>query len=160
MGNPRKVHVGMKIMDYHRFYKRNGGIVNKTLFPKIFTDYCAALKAELLDTREVKLPRAFGLIRIIKFLPKLEMGEDGYLINHLPVNPKATHELWQRDPEAKEKRVLVRYRNTHADGYTFMIHWYRGNTKSIGIFTFKSNRILKRELSRKIINENYDAYIK
>lgn len=159
MGNPRKVQLGKKTSDYYKAYRKDGGIVKRDLYYKILTEYCQSLHDDLLAYREITLPQRFGKIRIIKFMPKLEVTEDGKIETNMLVNTKATNELWEKDPEAKEKKILVRFRNTHSNGYTFSIHWYKGKMVNIGVLKFKSNRNLKRELSRRIIEENYDAFI-
>lgn len=160
MGNPRKVHVGFKTQDYYRSYKEHGGSVNRTLYSKILSDYFKMMREELFERRLIVLPQMFGKIKIVKYLPKLDFDEAGNLVNRLPVNLRATHELWESNKEAKEKRILVRYRNTHTNGYTFKVHWSKGRMRFLGLFSFKPNRLLKRELSQKIMNDNYDAFIK
>lgn len=160
MGNPRKVHIGLTQKDYYKHYRANGGTVNRDLYPKVLNAYFASMKEDLFDRREITLPLKFGTLRIQKYQPELKFDDDGKLINKAAVDIASTHKLWERDPEAKEKRVLVRYRNLHSDGFIFKIHWVKGKIPNLFLFSHKKNRVLSRELAHKIKNENYDTYIR
>lgn len=158
MGNKRKTDVHLGMPEYYRFYRENDGKVNRKKYGEIVTDYLKLVKSEILLKKSFKLPEGVGTISIKKYKPKLEF-EDGKLINKLPVNIKATNDLWNSDPEAKASRILVRYRNKHTNGYVFHIKWYKGVFKHCGYYRFKAYRPFKRELVQKIKQGNFDSFL-
>lgn len=63
------------------------------------------------------LPYRMGELEIKKTKPEPYIDEEGRLINTLPINWKATKDLWEVDLEAKANKKLVRHLNKHTQGY-------------------------------------------
>ena len=102
------------------------------------------------------------MIGIRKFKPRLGIDDNGKLINKLPVNPRATRELWDSDPEAKKNKVYIRYTNKHSDGYVFTIHYfkkYKAKYKNKSVYKFEPVRSFTNNLAKKAKKGMLDAYL-
>ena len=89
---------------------------------------------------------------------------DGKLIHNIPIDWKATNELWKENPEAKKKKLLVRYNNSHTSGYVYMIYMkkFKAKVKKKVFYKFLPNRTFKRNLSKRIKDfdkDNFDAFL-
>ena len=103
-----------------------------------------------------------GKIELRKLKTEVKIAEDGSIINNLPVNWKATRELWAESESAKEKKTKIRYTNEHTEGYTFRIFYRtsKANFKNKSIYKMKLNRTLKRQLSQSIFAGRIDAFLR
>jgi len=89
---------------------------------------------------------------------------NGKLVNNIPIDWKATNELWEKDSEAKEKKILVRYNNSHTSGYVFRIYCkkFKSKVKKKNLYKFKPSRNFQRSLSKRIKDpnkDNFDAFL-
>ncbi|MGK0464766.1 hypothetical protein [Clostridium sp.] len=111
---------------------------------------------------EYFMPLRTGKIELRKIKTEVKLDEEGKVINNLPVNWKATRELWAESDFAKEKKTKIRYTNEHTDGHTFRIFYRtsKANFKNKSIYKMKFNRTLKRDLSKSIFAGRIDAFIK
>lgn len=170
--NRIKVHFGMK--DYYNHYisgyrskdikdEDNPYFITSQEYNKIITEFNNGIVDLILEEQyDFKIPFHLGLIGIRKFKPKLGLDSNGNLINKLPVNPRATRELWDSDPVAKEKKIFVRYTNKHSDGYVFTIHYYKkykAKFKNKSVYKFDPVRRFTNELTKKIKQGMIDAYL-
>jgi len=170
--NKIKVHYGMK--DYYRFFisnfknndiadDDNPYLVDSNTFSKIISEANQMVREEILEERyDFKFPYNLGMLGIRKFKPKLGLDDNGKLVNRLPVNPRATRELWDRDEEAKKKKVLVRYTNKHSNGYVFSVHYfkkYKAKFKNKTLYKFEVVRGFKSELAKRVKQGLIDAYL-
>lgn len=170
--NKIKIHYG--IDDYYKYYiscfktkqiqdKKNPFIVDKKKYVAVIEDYHKLLREEIVTNRfDFELPYDLGMLGVRKFKPKLGIDDNGKLINKLPVNPRATVELWNKNPEAKEKKVLVRYTNKHTNGYVFTIHFfkkYKAKFKNKTLYSFETVRDFKQQLKKKAELGIIDAYL-
>lgn len=153
------------ITDYYKFYTNfYNSSVSAKKFNDIITDFNKELTQLIIeDNLFYQLPYlAFELsVRKDKRKPRIQNGN---LINNIPVDWKRTNLLWKNDNEAKEKKLLVRYNNSHTSGYVFRIYLSKskGIIKNKILYKFRPNRIFKRNLSKRINDpnkENYDAYL-
>jgi hypothetical protein len=121
------------------------------------------IQEEVISNRfDFDIPYDLGMLGIRKFKPKLGLDSNGKLINKLPVNPRATIELWNSNPEAKEKKVLVRYTNKHTNGYVFTIHYfkkYKAKFKNKTLYSFETVRNFKQKLKKKAELGIIEAYL-
>lgn len=170
--NKIKIHYG--INDYYKFYlsnfkfnklsdKENPFIVSKKIYSDVINDYHEMLRDEIINNQfDFNIPFDLGMIGIRKFKPKVGLDEKGNLINRLPVNPRATRLLWDKDPEAKAKKVLVRYTNKHTNGYVFTIHYfkkYKARFKNKTLYSFETVRDFKQQLKKQASLGIIDAYL-
>lgn len=63
------------------------------------------------------MPHRMGELEIKKTKPEPYIDEEGKLVNTLPIDWKATKDLWQSNSEAKANKKLVRHLNKHTQGY-------------------------------------------
>jgi hypothetical protein len=157
-----KADYGMS--NYYKFYdKKYGSKVDKKKFNKIVTEFNKGLVDLILNSNiSYKMPYLNLILEIRKDKRKPRI-ENGTLVNPVPVDWKRTKALWERDKEAKEKKLLVRYNNSHSSGYVFRLFLKKFNStiKNKGVLKIKTNRKFQRQLSKRIKNldEPFDAYL-
>jgi hypothetical protein len=81
----------------------------------------------ILTNSEYQLPCKMGKIIIQKVRKKLKLDENGEVIKRIPIDYKATRQLWATDAEAKEKKLKVYQFNDHTNGYRLKIVWLKKN---------------------------------
>lgn len=147
--------------DYYKHYIDNYDYkISKTLFNKIVTEYNLGIVNLIInDNIDYSIPYLmFELtIRKVKRKPRIV---DGKLINNIPIDWKKTNELWEKDSEAKEKKLLVRYNNTHTSGYVYKIYMkkFKANVRYKTFYKFLPTRNFKRNLSKRIKDPNKDNF--
>lgn len=108
--------------------------------------------------RPFSLPHGLGDIKTSKFERELYFDDNGDLINNLPINKRATYNLWAENPEFINKKY-IRYMNEHSNGYLFSLRFKikSQNSNLYRNYTFRKNRILTETFSDNIINKKVDA---
>lgn len=172
VANKIKIHFGIR--DYFNYYssnyksshvkkESNPYLISQQLYSEIVSDYNSQIKDKIVEDRyEYKIPYDLGMIALRKFKPKIGLDKDGNLINKLPVNPRATRELWDANPDAKANKVFVRYTNKHSDGYVFTIHYYKkykAKFKNKTLYDFQFVREFKNHVSKMAQKGLIDAYL-
>lgn len=79
----------------------------------------------LYESKEVHLPMKMGDLCIKKYKPKIKL-KNNKVVN-LPINWKATNELWLEDEDAYNKRKIIRFTNAHSKGYIARVFWSKVN---------------------------------
>lgn len=149
--------------NYHKYFENKHGEIDKKLFNKVITEFNKGIVDLILNENiSYKMP-ALHLelqVRKEKRKPRLEKGK---LVNPVPVDWKRTNALWERDEEAKKKKLLVRYNNSHSSGYVFriMIKKFNSSVKNKSLLKIKPNRAFQRKLSKRIkdLDNPFDAYL-
>ncbi len=161
--NKIKVDYGMP--DYYNHYcKISDNPVSKLKYNKIISDFNNGIIDLILnDSLEYKIPHINSTLLVKKDKRKPRI-KDGKLINSSPVDWKTTSKLWNDDPDAKKKKILVRYINSHTSGYVFRIYMkkFSSTFKNRSYYSFKTSRKLQRALSARIKDDNkdkFDAYL-
>ena len=113
--------------DIYKYYvKRYGNPIGLT--KRQFKELCADLNKEAVnlvisESMELRLP-LLGGFRVKKRKQKLKLDESGNLVTcHIPVDWKATKQLWKDDPVAKKKKRLIFIFNEHTDGFRYRFWW-------------------------------------
>lgn len=168
-----KAHI--KSANFYEFYssqyfkkhdsKRNRVIIDRTnIFYVDYSKYCKvidmfnkALRDEILhNSFDYNLPSRLGLLGIRKKKRIPWIDKEGNLVNTLPVDWKATLELWEVDPKAKKEKKLVRHFNEHSKGY--IAQWYYSTTKATykwkSAYSFIPCRTAKLGLSKVMKDED------
>ncbi len=151
-------HYGTR--DYYKYYKSryvkkfpDTHDVPYKLYAKIIGDFNKLLCQALIENNFYDFTFAgfLGVIGIRKYKPKIDILENGEVKNRLPINYKETNKLWEKNPEAKAKRVYVRYTNKHTNGYVFDIKWFQSKAKfkNKWAYTMIFKRDFKRALSKR-----------
>lgn len=169
---PNKLKIDFGIPDYFKFYKNkyiknnidslNDYNISSVEYNEIISDYNQEIKYLILNHNyDFKLPFQLGVIGIRKYKPTIKVENGKIITNNLPVNPRATRQLWDSNPEAKAKGITIRYTNKHTDGYVFTLKYFKSNAKyknkSIYRITFK--REFQREVSVRAKEGSLDAFI-
>jgi len=152
--------------DYYKFYTEvlGGKELSKKLFNQIITDYNCGVTELIIEENLTFYIPYLGFEILIKKDKRKPKIVNGKLINNVPIDWKATNALWDKDKEAREKKLLVRYNNSHTSGYVFRIYCkkFKGNIKNKNLFKFKPNRKFQRDLSKRIKDpnkDNFDAFL-
>jgi hypothetical protein len=129
--------------EFYRFYKNNySEVVDKKLYSDITRDFFNIIFDRMIFNNETfQLPYEMGEMFIGKKKQKS--------FEALPINWKETKELWDKDPVAKENKVLVKHFNRHTDGYIFRFIWSKLNAKFIkkSLYRFRPIRAHARKMS-------------
>ena len=163
IGNRRFKERGFS-KDYYKRYILDHPKISRLLYNKIISDYNEGIRSLIINDQIIyQFPYTnFQLfVKKHKRKPKIVNGK---LINSIPINWKATNELWEKDAEAKEKKILIRFTNYHTFGYVFRIIFKKFNSrlKNKSLYKFKNNRKLQRELNKRIMDDTknpYDAFV-
>ena len=146
--------------DYYTKYIKDNSKIPKSLYNNIISDFNEGIRDLIINeglTYKFPYTNFQIFIKKHKRRPKLVNGK---LINSIPINWKATNQLWEKDKEAKEKKILIRYTNYHTFGYVFRILFkkFNSNIRNKSLYKFKNNRKLQRELSKRILDNDKDPY--
>lgn len=166
--NPRtegkiKAHYGIK--DYYKYFKDNNNIdISKSKYSEIISLFNKELTNLIIeDNVEYVLPYIGSSLAIKKDkrLPKIVNGK---LYNTSPVDWVKTNELWANDEEAKEKKLLVRFLNTHTSKHVFRVYFKKNIHPLLNkrFYNFKTCRNFQRLLSSRINDEDkpkYDTFL-
>jgi hypothetical protein len=151
--------------DYYKHFMSETGAkhISRILFGEVLREFNSHVR-DRISTKgaEYIMPNRTGKIELRKKKNEVHLGENGEIINKLPVNWKATRELWATNERAKEKKTKIRYTNEHTGGYTFRIFYRTGkaNFKNKSIYKMQFNRDMKRQLSRSIFAGRIDAFLR
>lgn len=154
-----KSHFGMN--DYYRFYKKN---YNKDIEYKKYSNIISDYNKEIINlilnkSLEYKIPILNFLITIRKEQrsPQIKNGE---LYNNRPIDFKKTLELWSKDEDAKNKKILLRFNNNHTSGYVFRIFSknHESRVKNKKYYKFLPSRLFKRSLAARINDDSKDKF--
>lgn len=156
----KRVHKNKKdygIVDYRTYYnhKYNKNI-DKTLYNKIITEFNTELRNLIIEESIIYKMPSLNLEILIKKDKRVPRIQNGKLINNIPPDWKATKALWAKDPEAKEKKLLVRCNNSHTSNYIYRIYCkkFKCNLPSKTLIKFKPNRGFQRQLAKRIKDKN------
>lgn len=157
-----KIVGGYSNSDYYRFYRENGGTLNKASFSRILRSVNKALVEEVLDNAEsVTFPYGMGSISFRKRKNKAFMTKDGLRVSS-PVDWKKTINLWENDSQAHRNKIRIRYSNMHTARYSFKIKCFRRKFENKEYFGMVFKRSLKRAFAERINTyekPKIDAYI-
>lgn len=154
-----KSHYGMT--DYYKYFKKTYDLdISKTIYNKIIEDFNKDIRNLLIEENlDYKIPYLGSTlsIRKVKRSPRIVNGK---VYNPNPIDWKTTNELWDKDEEAKEKKLLVRYNNSHTSGYVFRVAFkkYDQVFKNKKLYAFKSLRDLNRMIKYRINDETKDKF--
>lgn len=158
-----KAHYGLS--DYRKFYKKKyNHDIDTHLYRNIIEDFNKAIVNLIIEENlEYSLPYIYMEVSIKKE-KRGPILKDGKLYNNTPIDWKATKDLWQRDSEAAEKKLTVKYNNYHTGGYVFSIYLkkFRCKLRCRSYYKLKANRKFQRAIAKRINDENkdpFDAYL-
>ncbi len=158
-----KAHYIMK--DYYSYYKKNYvDPVEKPIYTKVVSDINKlVIEGILNDNLEYKFP-VLGFTLNVRKSKRTPTIKDGKVHNNRPPDWVATKALWERNPEAKKKKTLIRFINKATFNYVFriIINKTGVNFKNKSKYKFRSARPFKRALAARIKDEDkprFDAFL-
>lgn len=164
----RRVHrhkADYGIPDYREFYKKKyDSDISAREYSRILREFNDAL-TDLIVNESLTYTIPYILFEInIRKIRRRPRIEDGVLVNPNPVNWKATNELWDRNEEAKEKKLLIRYSNPHTSGYIFRAYCkkFKSNVRNRSYYKSITNRKFKTKINKRVMDpnkDNYDAFL-
>ena len=100
-----------------------------------------------------KIPARMGELRCRKTKAKIKIDENGDVKN-LPINFKATTDLWEKNPEAKEKKKKIYHTNDHTDGWVHQFYYNKFISDVVNqtAYRFIPSRTNKRVLAQGLKN--------
>lgn len=153
--------------DYYNFFIKNNPFVKITRkeYNEIISEFNSNLAPYAIKEKGLQLPYRLGKLEILKTKRKAYLDKEGNLRNNIPIDWKATNELWEKQPSLKESKVLIRHNNTHTNDYVFKIYYVKKTAiyKNKSIYFFSPVRDFSRGLAERIKDYSktkYDAYIK
>ena len=151
--------------DYYKHFKltNSDSNISRATYGKIVKEFNSHVR-DRVSTKgaEYIMPCRVGKIELRKIKTEVSIDDEGNIVNNLPINWKATRELWAENESAKERKTKIRYTNEHTDGHTFRIFYRtsKANYKNKSIYKLKFNRTLKRQLSASIFAGRIDAFLR
>lgn len=156
-----KAHFG--IGDYHKFFlKENDCEISRADFGSILKDYNGFIRDNISKRGlPYNLPSRMGVIELRKKKAGVSVNEDGSIKNTMAIDWRRTRQLWEESAEAREKKIKRRFVNEHSDGFVFKIAYLRSDALYANktIYRLRLNRLMKRQLSKSIINKSIDAFV-
>lgn len=157
----KKVKKDYGMDDYYKYYcNTSKNPVSKKVFNKVVSEFNKEIVnliiEESLEFTPVMLNFTF-CIRKYKRVPNIKGGK---LYNTNNINWKATNELWENEPEAKEKKLFIKFNNNHSSKFMFRIKALKNGRefKNRKFFRFKACRSFQRTLAKRILDENKDKF--
>jgi hypothetical protein len=78
----------------------------------------------MYNTSDIYLPANLGSIGIRKYDCNPRINSSGTVVmSQTPVDYRATKAYWEKHPEAREQKKLIRYLNNHTNGYRHRFFW-------------------------------------
>jgi hypothetical protein len=107
---------------------------------------------------DFKLPYSLGRIITRKYKPLVQYDEHGEVFIKRPIDWKSTKQLWVDYPHLK-KIQFVYHTNPHSNGYVFVIIYRKRGCMFHNrlYYTAQVNRAIKRNIAKKIINNEFDS---
>ncbi len=157
--NKIQVHYG--ITDYYKYYKdKYKNHVSSKKYNKIISDFNNEIINLILNENIEYYMNHLHLVVGVRKVKRRPRIVNGKLRNTVPIDWKVTKELWQSDEEAKEKKLLVRFNNSHTSGYIFSINLIKVGLgfKNKKYYKFKAARNFARDLAKRIKDEEKERY--
>tara|TARA_R100001463_G_scaffold42850_4_gene89602 strand:+ start:7685 stop:8251 length:567 start_codon:yes stop_codon:yes gene_type:complete len=131
--------------------------VDYSTYCKVIDSFNKQLRDEILyNSFDFNMPYRLGLLGIRKKKLTPWINKEGELVNPLPIDWKATMDLWEVDEEAKRLKKRVRHYNEHTKG--FIAQWYYSTTKATyqwkSAYSFIPCRTAKLDLSKILKDED------
>lgn len=133
--------------------------VSRDEFIELNRAFNRLIMQKLLDNHKVYLPGNLGMVHVYGNKEKVKFDENNKITGLAP-NWKLTKELWENNPEAKERKQVVYNTNEHSSGIRYRFVWSKQTCKIPNrmLYTMRVTREYKRKLSTKIFEgKEYDS---
>lgn len=162
MSNKIQVDYGMP--DFYKYYVENSkDPVSRKDFNRIVSEFNKNIVDAIINKNLEFTPVNIQLTLCVRKSIRIPKIKDGKLVNTAPIDYKTTKALWAKDPEAAEKKILIRYLNNHSSKNVFRIKIIKTGFAYTNkkFYKFKPCRSFQRDLAKRILDENkdnFDAY--
>lgn len=157
-----KIKNSYGVYDAYKYIRKNnwfniGKPVSEKEFYKIIRTVNRIITEKLISSGEVQLPNKMGSLEILKSHPRISI-ENGKLIMTNPIDWDATLKLWYEDPEAKDRKQLVRIENDDI----FRVHYNKTKAtyNNRSYYDFRPMRDFKRTLTKLARKGNLQGFLK
>lgn len=160
----RKIKHDYGMGDYYQYFTdTTDHDISKTQFNKVITEFNLALQELIIRDNVIYQMPGINFEIVLKKEKRKPRIKDGKLYNPLPIDWARTNKLWEKDEEAKEKKLLVRINNSHTSGHVFRIYCkkFKSTSKNRGLYRWKTIRQFARRLKTGLKNpdNDIDAYL-
>jgi hypothetical protein len=147
-----KYNADYGVNDMYNFYlSHTSNPVSSKVYHKVINEFNSGLSNLIIFAAyEFSFPGRLGHLRILKYKPNVKLKDDGNVdTRRLAINYKATNELWERNPSAKEEKRIVYHLNEATNGYSVRWFWDKAtcNIQNHTAYKFVATRKNKRLLS-------------
>lgn len=128
-------------------------------FTELSRDFNRLLMDLVIQGHAVHLPERLGIVKVSGKQENVKFREDGK-IKGLSPNWKETKILWEKNPEAKERKQLIFNTNEHSSGIRYKFFWSkkRSPIQNKMLYVLQITRGFKRQLSLNIFaGVEYDS---
>lgn len=149
------------IKDYYKFYKeKSKDPVDLKKFHRVISEFNKRIVDAIINDGLEYTPVASQLCFCIRKMTKKIEIINNKLVNKNPIDWKTTLDLWKENPEAKEKKLLIKHLNNHTSKYIFRIKiikcGYSYSNKKY--YRFRPCRGFQRALAKRIFDPNKDNF--
>lgn len=141
------------IRESFKYYKNTSrNPVDIKTYINLCNDYNKFLISKVLDGEEVTLPSRMGTLSIVGTKQKITYDENGNVRGLAPDWVK-TKQLWDRNPEAKERKQLVYHTNEHSSNIRYKFFWSKARVLVTNktLYSLQVTRSNKRAVHNKIM---------
>jgi hypothetical protein len=158
-GSKAKVRNSFGVYDIYKLIRKNGwkGIgqpVSEKDFYAIIRGINLLIADNIANGQTVHFPFKMGVLELRKYQTGVSF-EDGKLKNRYPIDWYNTLLLWDRDKEAKEKKIRLRHENKWVYHVKYD-NWKAGFNNKV-FYRFALNTFIKRALSKNIKSGKVDT---
>ena len=140
------------IRDSYKLYKKSTeNPVDVKTYIEIANGYNQHLIDRVLDGEKVTLPMRFGTLCIMGKKQKVRFDENGNVKGLAPDWVK-TKQLWDKNPEAKERKQLVYHTNEHSSTIRYKFLWAKSRVLITNktLYALRLTRTNKREVNKRV----------
>lgn len=99
--------------------------ISLSLFRDLNNAFHKYLIEKIVEGKTVTLPAKLGFMYIGGTKRKRLFNEEGKSL--LPPDWGRTNKLWNKNPEAKKKKIIIRHTNEHTGGVSYRLIWSKRN---------------------------------
>lgn len=159
-----KINVDYGVREYYKYYKNTfEKTVDSKKFNKVLSMFNTEIVNAIINDDLEFTPPMLQFTFCVRKIKKVPIIRDGKVVNTSPIDWKTTKQLWEDDPETKEKKIIIKFTNNHTSRHVFRIKALKvGFTfKHKKLFRFKACRSFQRGLAKRILDpnqENFNAF--
>ena len=133
--------------------------ITSSQYNKIVKEFHQLIVKDILKGEDFILFERLGTIGVRKNKIKIKVDVNGVVQTNAPIDFKATNDLWDENPEAKEKKILIRHINHHTKKYIHRWYWDKGdaNFRCKSAYSFIPSRTNKRLLATVLKDEDNEV---